>query len=251
MVDTTFNISTFGEDESGEIYLADITGGAIYKLVDTRTTTTTTLGASPNPSVFGQSVTFTATVTGSGATGTVTFKEGATTLGTGTLSGGTATFSTSSLAIGAHTITAVYGGDASFAGSTSPVLTQTVNATLSLQVTPATDMASLGNQGGPFLPSSFQYQLSATSGSVNYSISGLPTWLDVSSASGTVTTAPMAITFTVNSSANSLVIGTYSATISFANTSNGQGNQTRNAALQVNYGDVGSPYRSSGRRRRL
>ena len=42
-----------------------------------------------------------------------------TTLGTGTLSGGVATFSTSSLAIGSHTITAVYGGDTNFNGSTS------------------------------------------------------------------------------------------------------------------------------------
>jgi glucose/arabinose dehydrogenase len=39
LLDTPYNISTFGEDESGEIYLADITGGAIYKLVDTRTAT--------------------------------------------------------------------------------------------------------------------------------------------------------------------------------------------------------------------
>ena len=39
--DTTFNISSFGEDESGEIYVVDISGGAFYRLVGTRTTTTT------------------------------------------------------------------------------------------------------------------------------------------------------------------------------------------------------------------
>jgi glucose/arabinose dehydrogenase len=127
LFDTTFNISTFGEDESGDIYLADITGGALYKLVDTRSVTTTSLGSSPNPSVYGQSVTFTATVTGSGVSGTVTFKDGATTLGSGTLSSATAAFSTSLLTIGSHQITAVYGGDATFAGSTSAPLTQTVN----------------------------------------------------------------------------------------------------------------------------
>src|SRR5207253_7996640 len=49
--------------------------------------TTTAVSSSVNPSVFGQSVTFTATVSavapGAGtATGTVTFKDGATTLGT-------------------------------------------------------------------------------------------------------------------------------------------------------------------------
>src|SRR5207248_2699619 len=62
--------------------------------------TSTSLTSSANPSVFGQSVTFTATVSvtspGAGTpSGTVTFKEGSTTLGTGTLSSGQATFSTS------------------------------------------------------------------------------------------------------------------------------------------------------------
>ena len=67
-------------------------------------------------------MTFTATVTvrsaGAGTpTGTVTFKDGATTLGTGTLNGaGVATFTTAALPVGHHTITAVYGGDASFNG---------------------------------------------------------------------------------------------------------------------------------------
>src|SRR5207253_1399318 len=90
----------------------------------------TTLISSLNPSALGQAVTFTATVTSSATgtpTGTVTFQDGASALGTGTLSGGTATFTTSGLTAGTHSITAIYGGDANFAGSTSPVLTQTVN----------------------------------------------------------------------------------------------------------------------------
>src|SRR5467141_2003129 len=91
----------------------------------------TTLISSLNPSALGQAVTFTATVkpaTGSGTpTGTVTFNDGATVLGPGTLSGGTATLATSALVGGVHSITAIYGGDANFASSTSPVLMQTVN----------------------------------------------------------------------------------------------------------------------------
>jgi len=49
--------------------------------------------SSQNPSGFGQSVTFTATVTGTNGTptGTVTFKDGATALATNALSGGQAT----------------------------------------------------------------------------------------------------------------------------------------------------------------
>src|SRR5207247_1761140 len=105
----------------------------------TSTTTTTTLPgttsgvtSSANPSVSGQPVTFTATVkaktAGAGTpTGTVTFKDGPTILGTGTLdSAGQAMFTTSTLAVGSHSITASYGGDANFNGSTSPRITQSV-----------------------------------------------------------------------------------------------------------------------------
>src|ERR1039458_10162331 len=77
------------------------------------------LSSSANPSVYGASVTFTATVTPSAATGTVTFKDGSTTLGTGTISGGKATYSTSMLAVGSHSVTAVYEGDSNYNPSTS------------------------------------------------------------------------------------------------------------------------------------
>src|SRR5439155_25093370 len=103
------------------------------------TTTTTTLPgtttgvtSSARQSVSGQAVTFTATVkaqsTGAGTpTGTVTFKDGPSILGTGTLDGsGQARFTISTLAVGSHSITASYGGDATFTGSTSSALTQTV-----------------------------------------------------------------------------------------------------------------------------
>jgi len=84
--------------------------------------TTTTLTSSANPSVFGQSVTFTATVSAAGLgsgtpTGTVTFLDGGNSIGTGTLSGGVATFTTSALAVGNHTITTSYGGDGNFNSS--------------------------------------------------------------------------------------------------------------------------------------
>ena len=92
-------------------------------------TTSTVLTSSLNPSNVNQSVTLTAAVTASKGipTGTVTFQDGTSTLGTVTLSNGTATFTTSSLAAGTHSITAVYSGDSNFAGSSSSVLTQTVN----------------------------------------------------------------------------------------------------------------------------
>ena len=91
--------------------------------------TSTAAASSLNPSTLGQTVTFTATVTGNSPTGTVQFKDGASNLGSPVaLSGGTASLATSGLAQGAHSITAVYGGDAGNAASTSPILTQTVDA---------------------------------------------------------------------------------------------------------------------------
>jgi len=95
--------------------------------------TTTTLTTSPNPAAVGQTVILTATVAETSGnavpTGTVTFYDGTTTLGMGTLSSGIATYSATSLAVGAHSITASYGGDASNAASTSSAITVTVTAT--------------------------------------------------------------------------------------------------------------------------
>jgi hypothetical protein len=108
-----------------------------------KTTTSASLTSSLNPSLSGQAVTFTATVTGASPTGTVQFKDGAANLGSPvTLAGGIASFTTSALTAGSHGITAVYGGDANNTTSTSPSLTQTVNqaattTTLSSSVNPS------------------------------------------------------------------------------------------------------------------
>ena len=84
------------------------------------------MSSSVSASTRGHEVTFTATVTGTGATGTVTFKDGETVLGSSTLSDGTATYTTSTLSAGTHSLTAVYGGDANFAGDTSASVLLTV-----------------------------------------------------------------------------------------------------------------------------
>ena len=92
--------------------------------------TTTMLTSSLNPSVVGQIVTFTATVTGTRGTptGAVTFAVDGAAQATVSLSGGTTSYATSSLTAGTHTVVASYGGDPANAASASPVLTQTVNA---------------------------------------------------------------------------------------------------------------------------
>ena len=133
--------------------------------------TSTALSSSANPSVYGQSVTLSATVTaaspGSGVpTGTVTFKNGSSTLGTGNLNaGGVATLSTSGLPVGPNSITAVYGGSTNFMGSTSAALSQTVNADSS-----TTTLSSSAN------PSAFGQSVTFTAAvTANSPGSGLPT----------------------------------------------------------------------------
>ncbi len=94
--------------------------------------TTTAVSSSANPSILGNNVTFTATVSvnspGAGTpTGVVTFRDGGVLLGTGNLSSGTASFATATPLIqGLHTITASYGGDTNDAASTSVTLSQIV-----------------------------------------------------------------------------------------------------------------------------
>ena len=108
--------------------------------------TTTMLVSSLNPSLVGQAVTFTATVSSSAGAPPngeiVTFKNGSAVLGTAPLNTGKAQFTTSSLSAGGFTITANYLGDSNFAASTSPGLRQVVNS-LTKSATTTTFVSSL------------------------------------------------------------------------------------------------------------
>jgi hypothetical protein len=126
---------------------------AAFSHVVNKASVTATVTSTPNPSVFGQSVTLTATVKvvapGTGTpTGTVTFYDGSTSLGTGTLSSGTATLKTTKLAVGTHNITITYAGSTNYASATSAVLSQVVNkaastVTLTSSANPATHGTSI------------------------------------------------------------------------------------------------------------
>ncbi|MEI7902043.1 MAG: RICIN domain-containing protein, partial [bacterium] len=94
--------------------------------------TQTALDTSATYSTFGASVTFTATlqtngVTAGSATGTIVFRVDGADVATNALAGGSASYATSGLAIGTHTVTAFYSGDADYAASTNS-LVQTVEA---------------------------------------------------------------------------------------------------------------------------
>jgi hypothetical protein len=88
-------------------------------------TTKTSLATSGSPSLIGQPVTFTATITSKGGTipdgEVVSFYDGAKAIGTGETSGGRALLATSSLTATKHTIKATYSGDANFRSSSGDV----------------------------------------------------------------------------------------------------------------------------------
>jgi hypothetical protein len=111
---------------AGDLRLKPSTG-TVTQVVN-KYPTTTTLASSPDPSQFGQVVTFTAHVTSTGPapTGSVTFLDGATSIGLATLGGGVAELTKSNLAVGSHSITAHYNGDAASSTSTSSVVNQVV-----------------------------------------------------------------------------------------------------------------------------
>lgn len=92
------------------------------------------LSSSLNPSTYGQTVIFTAALSGSGEagvqgpTGVVTFTDGATVLGFGWLVNGIASFETARLAVGSHPISIQYGGDGNYlSGNSALAGGQTVN----------------------------------------------------------------------------------------------------------------------------
>jgi hypothetical protein len=188
-----------------------------------------TVVSSHNPSVFGQSVTFTATVVavapGTGTpTGTVTFKNGVAVLGIGTLSGGKATFSTATLTPGAHSITVVYNGSASFNTSTSAVLAQTVNKAASF-----TKLTSSPNPSVLGKPVTFTITVSTIAPGT-----GIPTGsVTLKNGAATVGTATLA-SGKATISTSTLTHGTHSMTAVYAGSVNNLGSTSPVLTQTVN-----------------
>jgi uncharacterized repeat protein (TIGR01451 family) len=105
--------------------------------------TATSLSSGKNPALFGQPVTFAASVSPAAATGSVSFFDAATLLGSANLNSGLASLTLSNLAIGNHQITAVYGGSATYGTSTSTGITQVINASADLSVTQTASSSSI------------------------------------------------------------------------------------------------------------
>lgn len=102
----------------------------------------------------------------------------------------------------------------------------------SLIVTPSSSMNFSGPRGGPFSPQLFQYRVSASTGTVSYSIR-TPSWLTASSTSGRADADGVTITLSVNAEALRLSPGGYGPGVAFTNVSNGQGSTIRSAKLNI------------------
>jgi Bacterial Ig-like domain (group 3)/FG-GAP-like repeat len=107
------------------VLLLSLGGGA---LVAGSTPTSINLATSGSPSVYGGTVTLTATVSPSAASGKVTFYDETTILGTSVLTEGIATLSTVLLSSGTQSLKAAYLGDSTYALSASASVPQIVNA---------------------------------------------------------------------------------------------------------------------------
>ena len=125
-IGTTHINASYAGDANVNSSSSSALGQVINKAV-----TSLTLTSSSNPSTHGSLVTFSVHAhqdSGPRPTGTITFKDGATTIGTATIDvSGNATFSTSTLSVRTHSITASYPGNANDLSSTSSVLSQVVN----------------------------------------------------------------------------------------------------------------------------
>ena len=121
--------------------------GAVNQTVNPAVTSTA-LTSSLNPSTYGKSVTFTASVSSGVAgtiTGTVTFKDGAASIGSATIVAGKAALTTAALTGGTHSITAHFNGSANFAASTSAAVSEKVNkVATTAKLTAAPNPSSFG-----------------------------------------------------------------------------------------------------------
>ena len=168
----------------------------------------TGLTSSLNPSTYGQSVTFTASVTPATATGTVTFKDGASTLGTVGVAAGKAKLAIASLAGGMHAIVAIYSGDANFAGSTSPAFHQTVK-----KAATTTSLISSLNPSKKNQAVTFTATVAPGTG-----VTGTVTFKD---GSKTLGTAPVStITHKAAITKSTLTVGTHSITAVYGGNTN-------------------------------
>ena len=163
--------------------------------------TTTSVSSSLAAALFGQPVTFTATVSAAGSvspTGTVSFYDGSTLLGTAqTLTGGAAALTLSSLGVGTHSITAAYSGDSNFNASTSTPSTPSI-VDFSLNITSGSSTSQTVLPGNA---ATYNFTMQPIAGPLTFPVtltaSGLPPGATVSFNPATITAGATPVPFTM------------------------------------------------------
>jgi hypothetical protein len=195
---------------------------------------TTAVTSSGTPSVYGQSVTFTATVTptsGSGETGTVEFIVDGSNATNATLSGNTASYTLTTLGAGTHSISAVYSGDTNFASSSSSNFSQTVSKA-QLTVTAASTSRIYGSANPTFADTITGF----VNNDPNSVVSGTPNLTTTATTSSGVGTYPINVsqgtlaasnyTFTFTGGTLTVTAATLTVTATNTNKTYGSANPT-------------------------
>jgi hypothetical protein len=207
--------------------------GFIYTPALTATTTTLTPAPTPNPSVFGEPVTLSATVSSSAGTPQngeiVNFLSGTTVLGNGPLMNGVATYGATALPVGTSSITAVYGGDTDFAGSTAGAVSQVVNKASSTTTLASSLNPSTAGQSVTLMATvSGQFSGTAT-GTVTFSYGS-----GTSLGSGTLSGGTASLATTALPTGTDSVIAVYAGDGNFTGSTSAAVSQVVNASVSPN-----------------
>jgi Bacterial Ig-like domain (group 3) len=207
LLTATHNITTVYSGDAN--YLGSTS--SVLPVIVTAGSSTITLSSSNLDSTYGQSVTFTSTVTGTTTipTGVITFLDGATTLGTGTLDAtGKAIFTTSTLLVGSHTITASYGGDTEYLALVSSAMTQVVEkAAVVITATSSANPSSYGD--------GVTFNLTATGSGV------IPTGtLTLTDGATTLSVLTLDATGAASYTTSTLTAGTHALTVTYSGDQN-------------------------------
>ncbi|MGB8007890.1 MAG: Ig-like domain repeat protein [Terriglobales bacterium] len=196
--------------------------GAVSVLLHAYSTTTAVVSAL-NPSIFGQSVTLTASVSASFGipSGTVEFLDGSNGLGSGTLANGSTAISVSSLAVGSHSITAAYQGGPGYNPSTSSALNQVV--------TTATTTTSLASSMNPATINEYVTYTATVASKYGGAATGTAIFQDGGVQVAVVTLSGNQAAYTTNYS----TVSTHTITVTYSGDANNAGSLSAPLVEQV------------------
>jgi hypothetical protein len=139
------------------------------------------------------------------------------------------------LTAGNHADTVTFTNTTNHNGDTTRGVSLTVINPGTLAVTPAIGLDASGPEGGPFTPDSITYTLSNTGETaIDWTATKSATWITLGAESGTLAAGTTAeVSVTINPGALNLTAGNHADTVAFTNTTNHNGDTTRNVSLSV------------------